>query len=103
MDNGDGSLSYDSVSEKQAQGNELREKQFITTARGKEQRLLLLMKERSPLVQRTAVPGKDVSEWPVKKLDLVMAASIFPIGSRFYIVTAGVSTGLARPLSLLAA
>lgn len=68
-------------------GDLLREKQYTTTDRGKELRLLGINKKGSPVVTRTKENGK----WVERKNDLYEAWSLFIHGDHIYQVTAGVT------------
>ena len=68
-------------------GDLLREKQYTTTERGKELRILGINKNGSPVVTRS----KENGEWVERKNDLYEAWSLFIHGDHIYQVTAGVT------------
>ena len=80
-------FTLEKISEDFKVGDDLREKQYITTNRGKELRLLGINKEGSPVVTKTKENGK----WVVRKNDLYEAWSLFIHGDHIYQVTAGVT------------
>jgi len=68
-------------------GDILREKQYTTTERGKELRILGINKNGSPVVTRS----KENGEWVERKNDLYEAWSLFANGDHLYQVAAGVT------------
>jgi hypothetical protein len=86
-DNTKTKFTLEKVSEDFKVGDLLRVKQYITTDRGKELRLLGINKEGSPIVTRT----KENEEWVERKNDLYEAWSLFIHGDHIYQVTAGVT------------
>ena len=68
-------------------GDLLREKQYITTDRGQELRLVGINKEASPLIERSKVNGK----WVERRVDLYEAWSLFIHNDHYYRVRAGVT------------
>ena len=86
-DNTKTKFTLEQVSEDFKVGDLLRVKQYITTDRGKELRLLGIYKEGSPIVTRT----KENGEWVERKNDLYEAWSLFIHGAHIYQVTAGVT------------
>ncbi len=63
-DNEDGRFSHEGFAAGVGAQEGLREKEFITTARGRELRTVRVSKGGSFIVQRRSMPGKDVSERP---------------------------------------
>lgn len=86
-DNARQKLTLEQIADDFKVGELLREKQYTTTDRGKELRLVGINKEGSPLVSRT----KEKGEWVERKNDLYEAWSIFIRGVHIYQVTAGVT------------
>ncbi len=86
-DNTKTQLTLEKISEDFKIGEFLREKQYATTDRGKELRLLGINKGASPIVTRV----RDKGEWIERKNDLYEAWSIFTHAAYIYQVTAGVT------------
>lgn len=83
-DNRRAKLTLDSIAAEYQVGEGLREKSFVTTARGAELRLAGVMKGESPLVARKKIAGK----WVDERLDMIQAQSLFLHGQNIYQVTA---------------
>jgi hypothetical protein len=86
-DNTKTKFTLEKVSDDFKVGELLREKQYTTTDRGTELRLLGINKEGSPVVTQT----KEKGEWIERKNDLYEAWSIFIHDDHLYQVTAGVT------------
>ena len=89
--NRDGKLSYERVAAEPSAQGALSEKDFVTTSRGRELRFVRFSKGGSFMSQRRSVPGQPVSAWPTEKLDLVTAYAVFPSGTLFFEIIAGVT------------
>lgn len=87
-DNTKTKFTIEQISDDFKVGDLLREKQYTSTDRGKELRLVGINKGGSPIVSRT----KEKGEWVERKNDLYEAWSIFPHGVHIYQVTAGVTS-----------
>ena len=80
-------VSLEQYAEQFERGDQLMEKEFVDTVRGRELRLVGIHAGASPIVTHTEEDGR----WVERPNDLVEAWSVFKHGDYFYRVVAGVT------------
>jgi hypothetical protein len=88
IDNRQAPLTLEQQAEQFQTGNQLLEKQFVETSRGRELRMAGIHERASPIVARI----KEQGRWVERKNNLIEAWSVFRHGDYFYQVVAGVTS-----------